>query len=232
VTPAAPDRYVSNRIFNDTSQNLFSENGVSQWGFAWGQFLDHTFSLRAEGGEPERLPFSAGDPMHTALAPKRSFTAITGEAAESFPRDPEINPAKPIDDPDILDFVELRDLNGKVIPLGSEAADTDAVVGVRRTTTAARLKAIYGSVSNLDGFTGMLAEAHLPGTEFGELQRAIWKREFESLRDGDRFFHLNDPALLLIRAAFGIDFRRSLARVIRDNTGAQVADDVFKAPAE
>jgi hypothetical protein len=56
---------------------------------------------------------------------------------------------------------ELRDRNGNVIPLGSEAADSDAVVGVRRTTTAARLKAIYGSVSNLDGFTGMLAEAHV-----------------------------------------------------------------------
>jgi hypothetical protein len=39
-------RYISNRIFNDTNQNLFSENGVSQWGFVWGQFLDHTFGLR------------------------------------------------------------------------------------------------------------------------------------------------------------------------------------------
>jgi len=30
----APDpRAVSNRIFNDTSQNLFSENGVTQWAF-------------------------------------------------------------------------------------------------------------------------------------------------------------------------------------------------------
>lgn len=40
-------RYISNRIFNDTSQNLFSENGVTQWGFTWGQFLDH---LRASPG--------------------------------------------------------------------------------------------------------------------------------------------------------------------------------------
>jgi hypothetical protein len=32
-----PDpRYVSNRIFNDMSQNLFSENGVTQWAFVWG----------------------------------------------------------------------------------------------------------------------------------------------------------------------------------------------------
>src|SRR6187399_2010218 len=41
-------RYVSNRIFNDVGQNLFSENGVTQWGWAWGQFLDHDFGLRDE----------------------------------------------------------------------------------------------------------------------------------------------------------------------------------------
>ena len=41
-------RYVSNRIFNDVGQNLFSENGVSQWGWAWGQFIDHDFGLRDE----------------------------------------------------------------------------------------------------------------------------------------------------------------------------------------
>ena len=27
-------RYVSNRIFNDVDQNVFSENGVTQWGCA------------------------------------------------------------------------------------------------------------------------------------------------------------------------------------------------------
>ena len=51
-------RYVSNRIFNDRSQNLFSENNVSQWGFVWGQFMDHTFGLRQEaGGEDASIPF-------------------------------------------------------------------------------------------------------------------------------------------------------------------------------
>src|SRR5262249_13939297 len=43
-----PTRYVSNRIFNDVGQNLFSENNVSQWGWAWGQFLDHDIGLRNE----------------------------------------------------------------------------------------------------------------------------------------------------------------------------------------
>ena len=48
VTPAKPDRYVSNRIFNDVGQNLFSENGLSQWGWLWGQFIDHDLGLRVE----------------------------------------------------------------------------------------------------------------------------------------------------------------------------------------
>ena len=44
--PGPAPRYVSNRVFNDIGQNLFSENGiVSQWGWAWGQFMDH--DLRA-----------------------------------------------------------------------------------------------------------------------------------------------------------------------------------------
>jgi hypothetical protein len=166
------------------------------------------------------------------LPRKTSFTAITGESTDAFPADPEIDPARPIDDPDILDFVELRDRDGNVIPLDSPEAEEDAVVGVRRTTLAARLRAIYGSVSNVDGFTGMLAEAHVPGTEFGELQRAIWRREFETIRDGDRFFYLNDPALELIRRGLGIDYRRTLAQIIRDHTGAEVADNVFEAPVE
>src|SRR6266566_2462601 len=48
-----PARYVSNRIFNDIGHNVFSENGVSQIGWLWGQFIDHTLDLRDETlGEP------------------------------------------------------------------------------------------------------------------------------------------------------------------------------------
>ena len=61
-----PTRYVSNRIHNDSNQNLFSENGVTQWGFVWGQFLDHTFGLRQEvGGENAPIAFTATDPLES-----------------------------------------------------------------------------------------------------------------------------------------------------------------------
>jgi hypothetical protein len=168
------------------------------------------------------------------LPPKPSFKSITGEATDSFPSDPAINPANPIDDPQILDFLELRDSDGNVIPLGTEEAQEDAVTGIRRTTIAARLKAIYGSVDNLDAFVGMVAEQHVPGAEFGDLQLAIWKKQFKALRDGDRFFYLNDPYLITISQQYGIDYRHTLAEIIAMNTGVTVQPDVFKlepAPA-
>jgi len=50
MVPGPNSRMVSNRTHNDINQNLFSENGVTQWGAVWGQFLDHTFGLRAVPG--------------------------------------------------------------------------------------------------------------------------------------------------------------------------------------
>jgi hypothetical protein len=61
----------------------------------------------------------------------------------------------------------------------------------------------------------MMSESHLRGTEFSELQVALWRRQFESLRDGDRFFYLNDPALREIRTRYGISYRHTLAELIR-----------------
>src|SRR5262249_44585523 len=57
-------RRISNRIFNDGGQSLFSENGVTEWGWVWGQFLDHDFGL--EDQRPRRiapLPFDPRDPL-------------------------------------------------------------------------------------------------------------------------------------------------------------------------
>lgn len=57
-------RFVSNRIFNDSGQNLFDENNISQWGWAWGQFIDHDLGLRDETpGTDISIPFDATDPL-------------------------------------------------------------------------------------------------------------------------------------------------------------------------
>ena len=162
------------------------------------------------------------------LAPKTSFSDVTGEGTQRFPADPLIDPANPIDDPNILDFVRLRDPSGVLIPLDSPDASENAVVGVRRTTLAARLNAMYGTVDNLDAFVGMVSERHVSGTEFGELQLAMWKKQFQATRDGDRFFYANDPVLRLIGLTFGIDYRHTLSEIVKLNTGANVPANVFK----
>jgi peroxidase len=168
------------------------------------------------------------------LERKRSFAEITGEATEEFGADPEVDRDDPIDDPDILDFVELLDRDGNPVEPESEEADETVVTGRRRTTLAARLKAIYGDADRVDAFVGMMAEPHVTGAEMGELQLAMWKRQFEALRDGDRFFYLNDPSLETIRQRFGIDYRKTLREIIVANTNLEESDlqsNVFKTVA-
>jgi len=59
-------RYISNRVFNDVGQNLFSESNVSQWGWAWGQFIDHDMGLRDEVlAESAPMAFDAKDPLES-----------------------------------------------------------------------------------------------------------------------------------------------------------------------
>ena len=159
------------------------------------------------------------------LAPKPTFQDITGEPGGD-------DLGSRINDRTILDFVSLRDAHGTPIPLGTPGAEVSAVEGTRRTTLAARLRAIYGDVGAVDSIVGMMSERHLRGTEFGELQLAMWRRQFESLRDGDRFFYLNDPALGEIRSRYAISYRHTLAELIRLNTRVQVRDDVFRLPPD
>ena len=79
-----PTRYVSNRIFNDPRRTSSPRTASRQWGFVWGQFLDHTFGLRAGGrrrGRADRVrrratrsrsscnDFGAIDFMRTPAAP-------------------------------------------------------------------------------------------------------------------------------------------------------------------
>jgi hypothetical protein len=160
------------------------------------------------------------------LAPKATFASITGETSEAFPIDPLIDATKPSDDPDTLTFTELRDADGVVLdPEDAETAE-NAVSGVRRSALAARLKVVYGSTDAVDAFVGLVSEPHVAGTELGELQLAVWRKQFTSLRDGDRFFYANDPALSLIERAYGISLL-SLADIIKANADTDTGAHPF-----
>jgi hypothetical protein len=165
------------------------------------------------------------------LAPRRSFTDITGERSASFPRSPVLSAGHEVDDPDSLGFVRLLDRDGRVVnPDDEDAVENDVVTAARRTPLAARLQAVYKSVDKVDAFVGMVSEPHVPGTEMGELQLAIWRRQFQALRDGDRFFYANDPILRQIKSLYAIDYRVNLGDVIAMNTDIprdQLPDNVF-----
>ena len=165
------------------------------------------------------------------LAPRSTFAQVTGEASEEFPTDDPLVPATDaIDDPHILDFTSLKNLDGKPIAVGS---GEPAVYATRRTTLAARLKAIYGSVENLDAYVGMVSEPHLPGSDLGELQSALWRRQFEALRDGDRFFYMNDPELEAIKQQYGVTYKHSLSDLITLDAGVpavRLGQEMFTAP--
>jgi hypothetical protein len=165
------------------------------------------------------------------LPPRTSFAAITGEPDGTFPSDPLLTAGDEVNDPDSIDYVQLVDRFGSALTLDSPESQTDAVLGVRRTPLAARLGAVYGSVDNLDAFTGMFSEPRLPGSQLGQLLHAIWAAEFQRLRDGDRFFYGNQLATLNhIKNAYHVDYRRNLGDIIAANTDiprAQLPTNVF-----
>ncbi len=87
---------------------------------------------------------------------------------------------------------------------------------------------MYGNVNNVDLWTGLLAEEHLPGKMLGETLHKIMEDQFRKLRDGDRFFYLNDPAFT--QSERDEISGTKLSMIIERNSGvSRVPSDVFRA---
>jgi hypothetical protein len=88
------------------------------------------------------------------------------------------------------------------------------------------LQAAYGDVNHIDAFEGGLAEDHVPGSDLGPLFQRIIADQFTRLRDGDRFFSLNEqmtPEEMNIIGQCNL-----LSKVIEANTGIRnLQQDVF-----
>jgi hypothetical protein len=200
-----------------------------------GPTLNECFSLVADlglldimRGRDHGMPYYNDLREAYGLTRFNSFSTLTGEQSEAFPEsDPLVDTTDPLNDPDILDFVELRDAEGQLLELGSDAAGAEAVVGIRRTTLAARLKALYGDINKVDAFVGMVSEPHLIGSDLGELQHAIWKQQFEALRDGDRYFYAWNKSLKKSKRVLpllNLNWRKTLADVVADNSDLMLED--------
>ncbi|MEU5872442.1 peroxidase family protein [Glycomyces sp. NPDC047369] len=160
------------------------------------------------------------------LEPAAAFTDITGEGTQDLPE------GLTIDSPEIMAFTSFSDAEGNPVTEEEARGDGAAVAATRASTLAARLAALYGDTDSLDAITGMTAEPHVPGSEFGELQQAMWASEFAMLRDGDRFFYEGDAALDFIADEYRIRPLGTLRDLIVRNTEIDRGDlqeDVFFA---
>jgi peroxidase len=82
--------------------------------------------------------------------------------------------------------------NALRVAMGLPAVTSFAQI-TSNVTVQAELAAAYpGGVNTIDAFEGGLAENHLPGSDVGPLFQAIMVNQFTRLRDGDRFFYLNE----------------------------------------
>jgi peroxidase len=80
----------------------------------------------------------------------------------------------------------------------------------------AQLRATYGTVGRIDPFEGMLAEDHVGNGDVGPLLRAMLVKQFKNLRDGDRFFYLNESFTTAEQNL--IAQGNTLSKVIKNNT--------------
>jgi hypothetical protein len=89
------------------------------------------------------------------------------------------------------------------------------------------LQSLYPNM-NIDAWVGMLAEEPMPGAIFGETILAIMQYQFANLRNGDRFFYLNDPVLTDQEKDY--IHNATFHDVVMHNTGITLMqDDVFDA---
>ncbi len=96
----------------------------------------------------------------------------------------------------------------------------------RNVQVQQQLQATYGSVNNIDPFEGMLAEDHVAGADAGPTIKAILAKQFAALRDGDRFFYLNEG--FTTEEANLFQQGNTLAEVIEGNTNiSNLQSNVF-----
>ncbi len=90
------------------------------------------------------------------------------------------------------------------------------------------IESLYDNVNDIDPWVGMLAEEPMQDALFGETIMTILMEQFLALRDGDRFYYMNDPVLSATEKADidGTTFRDIIMR----NTGITLMQpNVFEA---
>lgn len=115
--------------------------------------------------------------------------------------------------------------NAVRVSMGLEPAESFADV-TSDPSTQARLAQVYDAPDDMDVWAGGLAEEPVNGGHVGELMFTVMKRQFERLRDGDRFWYATTLPDDRRREVEGT----RLADIIRRNTEirSELDDNVFR----
>ena len=89
----------------------------------------------------------------------------------------------------------LPDLNTVRKGLGLRPYAIFSEINFSNINLSFNLLASYPNINSIDPWIGMLAERRLPGAIVGETLMEILTRQFTELRDGDRFYYMNDSVL-------------------------------------
>jgi peroxidase len=107
----------------------------------------------------------------------------------------------------------IPDYNSLRVAMGLSPITSFADISSDPKIQAEFATAYPGGVNTIDAFEGGLAEAHVAGSDLGPLFQRIIVDQFTRLRDGDRFFYLNES------------FNRQEMQILRDgNTLTKVIE--------
>ena len=138
------------------------------------------------------------------------------------------------DPPVAQDLAAINIQRGRDLGLGT-LNETRAALGLQPYTrfsqitddqeTVSDLRKAFGSVDKIDLWTGGLSEGHAPGVAIGSTFAAVIARQFQDLRDGDRFWYENQG---FDRQTLKQIHNTKLSDIIERNTDTKhIQDDVF-----
>ncbi|KAG1970807.1 thyroid peroxidase [Pimephales promelas] len=111
--------------------------------------------------------------------------------------------------------------------LSAPQNEQELAVVMNNTELARKLIELYGTPENIDIWLGGVSEPFVPGGRVGSLFACLISRQFQHIRDGDRFWWENKGVFTTKQKA-SLD-SVSLARIICDNTGiSRVPRDPFR----
>jgi hypothetical protein len=110
----------------------------------------------------------------------------------------------------------IPDYNTLRVDLGLPAVTSFSQITSNVAVQQELEQAYPGGVNSIDAFEGGLAEDHVRGSDVGPLFQAIIVNQFTRLRDGDRFFYLNEN--LNSEELSILNQGNTLAKVIEANT--------------